>query len=227
MYMSFNYYCMGSYKPQIDLNIFSFSLRSIRAPTAAAFQQTSRKMSTIASFKLPAITNEPNQHYQKGSPERQKLSDALEAFKRQSPLDVPLAVAGKHIKGSSTSKQFNPSSHQDVIAQYAVAGEAEVKAAIDAALAAKESWESLPFADRAAVFLKAADLISGKYRYDIMAATIMGQGKNAWQAEIDAAAELCDFLRFNVRYAEQLYASQPVHNAPGVWKYICQRSSIS
>lgn len=102
-------------------------------------------------------------------------------------------------------------------------------------MAAKKSWETLPFADRAAVFLKAADLISGKYRYEIMAATMLGQGKNAWQAEIDAAAELCDFLRygqvaiifsnemltdqrFNVQYAEEVYAHQPVHNSAGVWK---------
>lgn len=78
----------------------------------------------------------------------------------------------------------------------------------------------LPFSDRAAVFLKAADLISTKYRYDVMAATMVGQGKNAWQAEIDAAAETCDFLRFNVQYAEELYASQPVHNSPGVWNRV-------
>jgi 1-pyrroline-5-carboxylate dehydrogenase len=77
----------------------------------------------------------------------------------------------------------------------------------------------LPFADRAAVFLKAADLISGKYRYELMAATMLGQGKNAWQAEIDAAAELTDFLRFNVQYAEELYSQQqPQHNSPGIWK---------
>lgn len=92
-----------------------------------------------------------------------------------------------------------------------------MKKAIEAALDAKAEWESLPFADRAAVFLKAADLISTKYRYDLMAATMLGQGKNAWQAEIDAAAELCDFLRFNVQYAEELYAQQPAHNSTGVW----------
>lgn len=94
-----------------------------------------------------------------------------------------------------------------------------MSAAIEAALAAKPEWENLPFADRAAIFLKAADLIAGKYRYDVMAATILGQGKNAWQAEIDAAAELVDFLRFNVVYAEELYAQQPPKNSPGVWKY--------
>jgi 1-pyrroline-5-carboxylate dehydrogenase len=92
-----------------------------------------------------------------------------------------------------------------------------VSRAIDAALAAKPAWESLPFADRAAVFLKAADLVATKYRYDIMAATMLGQGKNAWQAEIDSAAELADFFRFNVAYAEELYAQQPVHNTPGIW----------
>jgi 1-pyrroline-5-carboxylate dehydrogenase len=87
-------------------------------------------------------------------------------------------------------------------------------------LAAKPAWESLPFSDRAAIFLKAADLIAGKYRYEIMAATMLGQGKNAWQAEIDSAAELVDFLRFNVQYAEELYAQQPVHNSPGVWNRV-------
>lgn len=106
------------------------------------------------------------------------------------------------------------------MATYSKASPEDVAKAIDSALAAKEAWASLPFADRAAVFLKAADLISGKYRYDIMAATMLGQGKNAWQAEIDAAAELCDFLRFNVQYAEELYSQQPAHNSPGVWNRV-------
>jgi 1-pyrroline-5-carboxylate dehydrogenase len=95
-----------------------------------------------------------------------------------------------------------------------------VKKAIDTALEAKPAWESLPFAERASIFLKAADLISTKYRYEIMAATMVGQGKNAWQAEIDSAAELCDFLRFNVKYAEDTYGIQPTHNSPGIWKYV-------
>jgi 1-pyrroline-5-carboxylate dehydrogenase len=126
----------------------------------------------------------------------------------------------RQISGSSTKEQRDPSSHATVVARYASAGAAEVGAAIEAALAAKAEWEALPFADRAAVFLKAADLVAGKYRYDIMAATMAGQGKNAWQAEIDAAAELVDFLRFNVKYAEELYAQQPAHNAPGIWKCV-------
>lgn len=121
------------------------------------------------------------------------------------------------MKTSSALKQPNPSLHSTAIASYSNASPSEVQEAIDTALIAKPAWESLPFADRAAVFLKAADLISSKYRYEVMAAAMVGQGKNAWQAEIDAAAELCDFLRFNVQYAEELYAQQPQHNSPGVW----------
>ena len=120
--------------------------------------------------------------------------------------------------------QRNPSSHKDAVAKYSNASTADVSEAIESALAAKPAWESLPFHDRASIFLKAADLISGKYRYEIMATTMLGQGKNAWQAEIDAAAELCDFLRFNVQYAQELYAQQPVHNSPGVWNRVEYRS---
>lgn len=124
------------------------------------------------------------------------------------------------IKTSNISHQYNPSNHSSKVASYSNASASDVSAAIDAALEAKADWESLPFADRAAVFLKAADLVAGKYRYDIMAATMLGQGKNAWQAEIDAAAELADFLRFNVQFAEELYAQQPAHHAPGVWNRV-------
>ena len=116
--------------------------------------------------------------------------------------------------------QANPSNHKHIVAKYTNASSSDVSRAIDSTLAAKPAWESLPFSDRAAIFLKAADLIGGKYRFEIMAATMLGQGKNAWQAEIDAAAELCDFLRFNVQYAQDLYAQQPVHNSPGVWNRV-------
>lgn len=133
---------------------------------------------------------------------------------------MPLVIGGREIKTSSTGTQFNPADHKTPVAKYSQASPQDINNAIDAALAAKPEWESLPFADRAAIFLKAADLISTKYRYDIMAATMLGQGKNAWQAEIDTAAELCDFLRFNVQYAEELYAQQPAHNSPGVWNRV-------
>lgn len=99
------------------------------------------------------------------------------------------------IKSESLLTQANPSSHSDPIAKYSNASASDVSKAIDSALSAKRAWETLPFADRAAIFLKAADLIAGKYRYEVMATAMLGQGKNAWQAEIDAAAELCDFFR--------------------------------
>ncbi|KAF2651925.1 delta 1-pyrroline-5-carboxylate dehydrogenase-like protein [Lophiostoma macrostomum CBS 122681] len=179
-----------------------------------------RSVATMANFKIPTVNNEPNQHYTKGSVDRQKLQDALTQIKQKAPIEVPIAVGGQHINNSSILTQHNPSSHADVVAKYSNASTADVNKAIESALTAKSSWEKLPFADRAAVFLKAADLISTKYRYEIMAATMVGQGKNAWQAEIDAAAELCDFLRFNVKYAEETYGHQPTHNAPGVWNRV-------
>ncbi|RDL42252.1 Delta-1-pyrroline-5-carboxylate dehydrogenase 1 [Venustampulla echinocandica] len=177
-------------------------------------------MSTIASFKIPKILNEPNHHYAKGSAQRAGLTAALESFQKKAPLEVPLVIGGKEIKTSTILTQQNPSNHSSTIASYSNASPSDVSAAIDAALAAKPAWESLPFSDRAAIFLKAADLVAGKYRYEIMAATMLGQGKNAWQAEIDSAAELVDFLRFNVQYAEELYAQQPAHHSAGVWNRV-------
>ncbi|EAW06671.1 delta-1-pyrroline-5-carboxylate dehydrogenase prnC [Aspergillus clavatus NRRL 1] len=179
----------------------------------------SRAMGSYATFKVPRIDNEPNKHYAPGSPDRKALEEALAKAKQDAPLNVPLVIAGKEIKSSQTFTQPSPASHAPV-ATYANATTADVEAAIKAALEARESWASTSFADRASVFLKAADLISTKYRYDIMALTMQGQGKNAWQAEIDAAAELCDFFRFGVKYAEEMYAQQPVHNAPGVWNRV-------
>ncbi|KAK0392274.1 hypothetical protein NLU13_1770 [Sarocladium strictum] len=186
---------------------------------SARFTQK-RSIAQLARFKTPQVQNEPNQHYAKGSAQREGLTAAVEKLKGKLPLQVPVVVGGKEITSSSLSQQFNPSDHSTPVASYHTATSADVSAAIDAALAAKPAWESLPFADRAAVFLKAADLVSGKYRYDIMAATMLGQGKNAWQAEIDAAAELADFFRFNVAYAEELYGQQPTHNHPGLWNRV-------
>ncbi|KIX95376.1 uncharacterized protein Z520_08893 [Fonsecaea multimorphosa CBS 102226] len=177
-------------------------------------------MSTLAAFRLPNITNEPNKHYEKGGPSREALASAVAALQEKAPLEIPLIVSGRAVKTSSILAQNSPSSHATAVAKYSNASTEDVNTAIEGALAAKPAWESLPFADRAAIFLKAADLISTKYRYELMAATMLGQGKNAWQAEIDAAAELIDFLRFNVRYAEELYAQQPPYNSPGVWNRV-------
>ncbi|KAF3043525.1 1-pyrroline-5-carboxylate dehydrogenase [Didymella heteroderae] len=211
---------MSSSRSLQSIRPVSKTFNAVHAAYAGAQVASRRHAGTIANFKIPAINNEPNQHYAKGSVDRQKLQDAIAALKRKGAVTVPLAIGGEHINNSSILTQHDPSSHADVIAKYSNASTAEVKKAIDSALAAKADWEALPFADRASVFLKAADLVSGKYRYEIMAATMVGQGKNAWQAEIDSAAELCDFLRFNVKYAEETYGEQPVHNSPGVWNRV-------
>ncbi|KXX80110.1 Delta-1-pyrroline-5-carboxylate dehydrogenase, mitochondrial [Madurella mycetomatis] len=197
----------------------AFSASKPRLHPALRISRTAA-MSTIAAFKIPKVANEPNHHYAKGSAQRAGLTAAIESLQKKGALEVPLVIGGKEIRTSSTGKQVNPADHQTAIATYSLASPQDVRNAIDSALAAKADWESLPFADRAAIFLKAADLVSTKYRYDIMAATMLGQGKNAWQAEIDAAAELCDFLRFNVQYAEELYAQQPVHHSPAVWNRV-------
>lgn len=108
-----------------------------------------------------------------------------------------------------------PGDHASTFAQFSSASEVDIKDAIDAALRAKREWAEMPFHDRAAIFLRAAELVSGKYRYDLMAATMLGQGKNIWQAEIDAAAELADFYRYNVGFAQEIYDKQPTVNSPG------------
>lgn len=124
---------------------------------------------------------------------------------------------GKEIRSGDKQGQPMPHDHAKNLSEFHAATPETVTQAIDGALAAKREWEDMPWADRAAIFLKAADLISGKYRFDIMAATMLGQGKNAWQAEIDAAAELADFLRFSVKFVEELYTQQPARNSDGVW----------
>ncbi|OAA49313.1 delta 1-pyrroline-5-carboxylate dehydrogenase [Metarhizium rileyi] len=188
--------------------------QSLRSATKASQRMS---MGTLATFKTPKVANEPNHHYAKGSAQRQGLTAAIESFQKKIPIEVPVVVGGKEIKSSAVSHQLNPSDHANKVANYHTATPADVNKAIEAALAAKPAWEALPFSDRAAVFLKAADLIANKYRYEIMAATVLGQGKNAWQAEIDAAAELADFFRFNVHYAQELLTQQPEHNSPGLW----------
>ena len=189
-----------------------------------SYQGSTPRMSQLASFKAPNITNEPNKHYTKGSSDRESLVAAVAALQKKAPLKIPIVVSGQAIGTASVSTQNNPAAHANPLATYCNASSEDVNKAIEAALAAKPAWEGLSFADRAAIFLKAADLISTKYRYELMAATMLGQGKNAWQAEIDAAAELIDFLRFNVKYAEELYAQQPPFNSPGVWNRVEYRA---
>ncbi|KIO31073.1 hypothetical protein M407DRAFT_68444 [Tulasnella calospora MUT 4182] len=174
----------------------------------------------LAAFKVPDIDNEPLRQYAPATAERAGLQAAIAQMKKELPYEVPIVINGKHVKTGKTAKQPIPSDHASHLCTYHEADEATVAEAIKGALAAKAEWEAMSWHDRASIFLKAADLISGKYRYKLMAATILGQGKNAWQAEIDAAAELIDFLRFGVKYVEELYAQQPPKNSAGVWNRV-------
>ncbi|KAK0230229.1 delta-1-pyrroline-5-carboxylate dehydrogenase [Armillaria fumosa] len=178
----------------------------------------------LATFQIPDIQNEPMKTYAPGSPERHALQAAIDQMQQELPFEVPCIVNGKPVKTGKLAKQPLPHDHANHLCTYHEADPATVASAIDGALAAKAEWESMPWADRAAIFLKAADLVSGKYRYKLMAATMLGQGKNPWQAEIDAAAELADFLRFGVKYVSELYAQQPPKNSPGAWNRIEYRA---
>jgi len=171
----------------------------------------------LANFKIPQIANEPMKSYAPGSAERAALQVALKELRAQAPLDIPCVVNGEEVRTGIVEKQVMPHDHKTVLCNYHNADEALVAKAIDGALAAKKNWANVPFNDRAAIFLKAADLASTKYRYKLMAATMLGQGKNAWQAEIDSAAELIDFFRFGVKFAEELYSVQPPQNSVNTW----------
>lgn len=172
---------------------------------------------SLATSKIPEVHNEPVRDYDAGSADRAGVLSALKRLQSQGAQDIPLVIGGKEIYTKNTFVQTSPYDHQRVIATVSSASDADARSAIEASLAARKDWANMKWDDRAAIFLKAAHLISTKYRYDMLAATMLGQGKNIYQAEIDATCELIDFLRFNALYAEQLYAQQPLRTAPGVW----------
>lgn len=161
-----------------------------------------------AIFGFPRPQNEPILQYLKGSPERAALEEALKKMSSEE-IEIPLIIGGKEIKTGNIGTVVMPHNHKKVLARYHQAGEKEVQMAIDAALAAKEKWENTPWTERAAITLRAAELLSKKYRYVINAATMLGQSKNIFQAEIDSACETIDFLRYNAHFASELYKDQP------------------
>ena len=169
-----------------------------------------------AIFSVPTPVNEPVLDYAPGSKERELLKNELDRLS-QIKIEVPVIIGGKEFKTGNTAEMVCPHDHKHVLGTYHHAGEKEVELAIETAMAAKEKWESMPWHDRAAIFLKAAELISTKYRYILNAATMLNQSKNAYQAEIDSACEIADFLRFNVHYMQQIYSEQPPVNSKGVW----------
>ncbi|MBL7937602.1 MAG: L-glutamate gamma-semialdehyde dehydrogenase [Bacteroidia bacterium] len=166
-------------------------------------------------YKVPTAVNEPIKSYAAGSAERKELQAMLKEL-RSKELDIPMYIGGKEVRSENKSRLAPPHDHKHTLGHFHKSDKTHVTQAIDAALEAKEKWANLSWEHRASIFLKAAELIAGPYRAKLNAATMLGQSKNAFQAEIDSACEIIDFLRFNVQYMTEIYADQPI-SSPGVW----------
>ncbi len=167
-------------------------------------------------YQVPPVANEPVKDYAPGSAERESLLATYRSMLQQEPVDVPMYIGSEEVRTGNKHPLSPPHDHQRIIGHFNYGDASHVKSAIDAALSAREAWSNLPWEHRASIFLKAADLLAGPFRDRMNAATMLGQSKNAFQAEIDAACELIDFLRFNVAYMQQIYSDQPGSN-PGIW----------
>jgi 1-pyrroline-5-carboxylate dehydrogenase len=171
--------------------------------------------------KIPVPINEPVRSHAPGTPERDELKRALRELSAR-PIEIPVIVGGKEIRTGKTVDAVMPHCHQHVLAKVHQAGPKEIAAAIAAARAAWPEWAAWTLEQRAAVFLKAADLLAGTHRASVNAATMLGQSKTSHQAEIDASCELIDFFRFNAHFAERIQAEQPL-SAPGAWNLLDYR----
>ncbi|KAF2685816.1 1-pyrroline-5-carboxylate dehydrogenase [Lentithecium fluviatile CBS 122367] len=187
-----------------------------------ALEPQFRKKATVP-FRLPAERNEPNPTYEKGSPERTKLESALKKLTSKLPLQSHILFNGTSQPVRKSWDQPLPQEHGTKFTSYPLATNEQVATPIASTLAAKKSWEQTPFVDRASIFLKAAELVATKYRYELIAATMLGQGKNIWQGEVDAAAELADFFRLNCNYAAELLERQPTRGSDGMWSRLDYR----
>ncbi|MFH1157424.1 MAG: L-glutamate gamma-semialdehyde dehydrogenase [Pseudomonadota bacterium] len=175
-------------------------------PALSAFNGTRR---------VPQPVNDPNKSYAPGSPERAALKARLKTMAAETP-DIPLVIGGREIRTGKTAKSVMPHNHRHVLANYHLAGPEQVQQAIAAAAEARKEWGSWAWEDRAAVMLRAAELLTTTWRQTLNASTMLGQSKTAFQAEIDSACELIDFWRFNAAFAQELYAEQPA-SSPGMW----------
>lgn len=169
-------------------------------------------------YNVPKPVNEPIKSYAPGSPERAELKAMLKKL-RSEVIDIPMYIGSDKVKSGNKVRLAPPHDHKHTLGYFHKSDKKHVKDAIKAALKAKKDWENLSWEHRASIFLKAADLIAGPYRAKLNAATMLGQSKNAFQAEIDSACEIIDFLRYNVMYMTQVYAQQP-ESAPGMWNRI-------
>ncbi|MGY6743777.1 MAG: L-glutamate gamma-semialdehyde dehydrogenase [Cecembia sp.] len=173
-------------------------------------------------FNVPTPHNEPVKSYAPGSAERKELQAKLKELRAQE-IDVPMYIGSEEVRTGKKKPLSPPHDHQHVLGYFHEGDASHVEQAINAALGAKYAWEHMEWEQRAAIFLKAADLLAGPYRSKINAATMLGQSKNAFQAEIDAACEIIDFLRFNVKYMAEIYQQQPPVSGDGVWNRLEQR----
>jgi 1-pyrroline-5-carboxylate dehydrogenase len=171
---------------------------------------------------VPVAVNEPVKAYAAGSPERESLLSTYNQMYNQAPIDIPMYIGSEKVFTSNKKSLTPPHEHAKVLGTYNQGDKSHVEKAIEAALNAKEAWANLPWEDRAAVFLRAADLLAGPFRARMNAATMLAQSKNVFQAEIDAACELIDFFRFNVQYMTQIYKEQP-ESLPGMWNRLQYR----
>ncbi|MFT7620619.1 MAG: 1-pyrroline-5-carboxylate dehydrogenase [Planctomycetota bacterium] len=175
----------------------------------------------MSLYQTPAPINEPVKSYAPGSPESLSLAKRLKEMQSE-VIEIPLVIGGEHIFTGKTVDVTPPHNHQRVVARCHQGDETHVDAAIAAAKTAAAAWADAPWDQRAAVFLKAADLLTGPWRDTLNAATMIGQSKNCFQAEIDSACEMIDFFRFNARYAQEIYEEQPA-SSPGCWNRVEQR----
>lgn len=172
-------------------------------------------------FNVPVAKNEPINSYAPGTKERASLQAAI-AEARSKQVDIPMYINGEEVRTDKKVPLSPPHDHQHILGYFSEGNASHVQASIDAAMAAKKDWGNMSWENRAAIFLKAAELIAGPYRDKINAATMLGQSKNAFQAEIDSACEIVDFLRFNVQYMTEIYKQQP-DSAAGIWNRVEQR----
>ncbi len=175
-----------------------------------------------AIARVPVAINEPVKSYAANSPERTELLAMYDKMYHQEPIDIPMYIGSEKIFTSNKKNLTSPHDHKKVLGNYNVGDAKHVELAIDKALAAKEAWSALPWEERSAVFLRAADLLAGPFRAKMNAATMLAQSKNVFQAEIDAACELIDFFRFNVQYMSEIYREQP-ESLPGMWNRLQYR----
>ena len=173
-------------------------------------------------FKVPVPTNEPQKEYRTGSQERKELVEAIETA-LQNEIEIPMIIGGKEVKSGNLMEINPPHDINHVLGKYHKGDASHVKTAIESALGARSKWENMAWENRLSIFLKAADLLAGPYRAKMNAATMLGQSKNVYQAEIDGVCELVDFFRFNVAYLTEIYSQQP-DSAKGMWNRLEHRA---